>query len=203
MACEPQAMVEKKLQRPTMETTTSARTVQQAIQEFYHKNDFGEDGGVNQKIAWIKFGFFSLPMPNFESRKDNVYLHDVSHIVTGNNTTWQGESAVSAWEVASGGWSKLYIPWLLTLWAMGLGMLFYNRSTVNAFKQGLTMHNALSCGLTRNEINRLTVDELKKVLSGKPKSKKSILFWSVLSLGIFVFPILVTLLSILVIIKFI
>ena len=185
-----------------METTASTQTVQQEIQEFYNKNDFGEDGGINEKYAWIKFGFFSLPMPNFESRRNNVYLHDVSHIVTGNNTTWKGESAVSAWEVASGGWSKLYIPWLLTLWAMGLGMLFYTRSTVHAFRQGLTMHNALSCGLSRDEINRLTVVELQRVLSNKPKSKKNIILWSVVSLAIFVLPFVVGLFAIWAIIKF-
>lgn len=171
-----------------METINLTQTVGQAIQNFYDKHDFGEDGGVNEQYAWIKFGFFSVPIPNFESRRHNVYLHDVSHIVTKNDTTWKGESAVSAWEVASGGWGKLYIPWLFTLWAMGLGVLFYNKSTLNAFQKGLTMQNGLTSGLTKNEIFALTVSELQQTLSNKPKSEKNPFWWSVISLIVFVFP---------------
>lgn len=184
-----------------METLRPTQTVQQLIQEFHKKNNFGEDGGINEKFAWIKFGFFSLPMPNFESRKNNVYLHDIHHIVTGNNTTWKGESAVSSWEVASGGWDKLYVPWLLTLWAMGLGVLFYTTTTLNAFKKGLTMKNALTSGLTKNEINALTVDQLQKALSDKPKSNKNILFWSIFSLAIFLLPFAVSFFVIIAIVK--
>lgn len=84
-------------------------TVEKAIQDFYKTHDFGEDGGIHEKYAWIKFGFIAIPIPNLESRRSNVYLHDISHIVTGFDTTWQGESAVSAWEVASGGWKNLYL----------------------------------------------------------------------------------------------
>lgn len=184
-----------------METTQSTPTVQQSIQQFYDKNNFGEDGGMNEKYAWIKFGFLSVPMPNFESRRNNVYLHDVHHIVTENNTTWKGESAVSAWEVASGGWGKLYIPWILTLWAMGLGILFYTASTLNAFKKGLTMNNALICGLSKNKMNMMTVIQLQKALSDKPKSNKNTIFWSVVSSVIFLFPFVVGLLVLVMIIK--
>ncbi len=91
-----------------------------------------------------------------------MYLHDISHIVTGYDTTWKGESAISAWEIASGGWNKLYFPWLLTLWAMGLGILFYTKSTLKAFNEGLTMHNALTSGLTKDDIYKLTVADLQK-----------------------------------------
>lgn len=173
-----------------METINVTKTVGQAIQEFYNENDFGEDGGVNEKYAWIKFGFFSLPIPNFESRKNNVYLHDINHIITENNTTWKGESAVSAWEVASGGWNNLVIPWLLTLWAMGLGVVFYTKSTLDSFKKGLTMKNALTSGLSKNKLNTITVGELQKVVSNKPKSNKNSFLWSIISLFVFISPLL-------------
>ena len=81
-------------------------TVQKAISEFYLQNNFGEDGGVSKNVAWIKIGFFSVPIPNTESRKKNVILHDIGHLITGNATNWKGESSVSAWEIASGGWGK-------------------------------------------------------------------------------------------------
>ena len=179
-----------------MEIKTSNYTVGQAIQDFYAKNDFGQDGGVNEKYAWIKFGFIAIPIPNTASRKNNVYLHDVSHIVTGQNTTWKGESAVSAWEVASGGWQNLYFPWLLTLWAMGLGILFYPFSTLQSFRQGLTMNNALNSGLSKNEIYKFTILELRQLLSDKPKRKNKVGLWIFLSLLTFFTPFAIGLLFI-------
>jgi hypothetical protein len=171
----------------------SNNTVQQAILDFYSENDFGDDGGIHEKYAWIKFGFFSIPIPNAESRRNNVYLHDVHHIVTNFDTTWKGESAVSAWEIASGGWGKLYVPWLLTLWAMGLGVLFYPKTTFAAFTSGLTMNNVLRSGLTKNEINNLTVTDLQRALSNKSARYKSSFLWAFTSLVVFLFPFLMLL----------
>jgi hypothetical protein len=177
------------------------QTVGQSIQDFYNKHDFGEDGGVNEKYAWIKFGFFSIPIPNLKSRSQNIYLHDVSHIVTGKDTTWKGESAVSAWEIASGGWNNLYLPWLLTLWAMGLGVLFYPTSVLKSFRQGLTMRNALTCGLTKTEIFNYSVPDFKKFLSNRPSNNKSPILWMTISFIVFVSPFIVGLLGFWIILK--
>ena len=176
-------------------------TVRQSIQDFYNRHDFGEEGGVNEKYAWIKFGFFSIPLPNVAGRSQNIYLHDVSHIVTSNDTTWKGESAVSAWEVASGGWDKLYVPWLLTLWAMGLGVLFYPTTTLKSFKKGLTMRNALTCGLTKAEIFNYSVPGLQKFLSDKPSNDKNPILWMTISFMAFLTPFAFGLLGLWTIIK--
>lgn len=175
---------------------TLNQTVGQSIQDFYNRHDFGEDGGVKEKYAWIKFGFFSIPIPNVEGRSQNIYLHDVSHIVTGNDTTWKGESAVSAWEVGSGGWGKLYVPWLLTLWAMGLGVLFYPKSVLKSFRKGLTMRNALTCGLTKKEIFNFSVTDLQQFLSNRPSNNKSPFLWMTISFIIFISPFVFGLLGI-------
>ncbi len=180
---------------------TSTPTVRQSIQDFYDRHDFGEEGGVNEKYVWIKFGFFSIPLPNVEGRSQNIYLHDVSHIVTGNDTTWKGESAVSAWEIASGGWKKRYIPWLLTLWAMGLGVLFYPTSVLKSFKQGLTMRNALTCGLTKTEIFDYLVPELQKFLSNRPSNNKNPILWMAISFMVFLTPFVVAFVGLWTIIK--
>lgn len=184
-----------------MEAINLSLTMGQAIKDFYDKHDFGEDGGVNEKYAWIKFGFFSIPIPNAESRRNNVYLHDVSHIVTGHDTTWKGESAVSAWEIASGGWNNLYLPWVLTLWAMGLGVFFYPSSVLKSFKSGLTMNNALTCGLSKTEIYNLSILDLRQLLSNKPKSNKNPYLWMFISFMTFLTPLLVGLLFVLTILK--
>jgi hypothetical protein len=171
-------------------------TVEQAIAKFYSENDFGDDGGVNEKYAWIKFGSFSIPIPNAESRRKNVYLHDISHIVTENETTWKGESAVSSWEIASGGWGNLYIPWILTLWAMGLGVLFYPKNTLKSFKKGLTMNNAFTCGLTKTDLFNLSVSDLRLLLSNKPKRDTNPYFWMFISFIVFLTPFIVGFLTI-------
>jgi hypothetical protein len=173
-----------------MEIVNLNQTVGKSIQDFYTKNNFGEDGGVSEKFAWIRFGFFSIPIPNFESRRNNVYLHDVHHIITENDTTWKGESAVSSWEISSGGWGNLLIPWILTLWAMGLGILFHRKSTLIAFERGLTMRNALTSGMTKTEISNLTVAELRVKVSNKTKRNKNSLVWSIISLVVFFLPFL-------------
>ena len=175
-----------------METTTW--TVGEAIDAFYRAHDFGEDGGANQKWVWIQFGFFSIPIPNSESRRKNVYLHDVNHILTGYDTSWKGESAVSAWEVASGGWGILYIPWLLTLWAMGLGVVFYPGSVWQAFKRGRITLNAYTSGLRKEELFRLTVRELKqKLTEATPQlgSPRSVYPWMLVSAVVFLGPLVI------------
>ncbi len=177
-------------------TNTAEMTVEQAIQGFYTKHNFGDDGGVNEKFAWIKFGFFSIPIPNVEGRSAILYMHDISHIITQNDTTWRGESAVSAWEIGSGGWNNLVVPWLLTLWAMGLGVLFYPKSVLKSFNSGLTMRNALTCGLSKAEILNLSVDDLRLYLSNKPSTNKSPFIWFAISFGVFITTFLVPLVTI-------
>jgi hypothetical protein len=168
--------------------TTNKQTVGQAIQEFYNQHDFGEDGGIKEKYAWIKFGFISIPIPNAKTRRENIHLHDITHIVTGYTTDWRGESSASAWEVASGGWKKLYFPWLLTLWAMGLGVVFYPKSVYQSFKRGQNMRNALTSNLSREELFNLPVDELRNRLSNHASTGKSPFFWMTVSFIIFISP---------------
>jgi len=170
---------------------TSDWTVKQAIQNFYDQHDFGDDGGINEKYAWIKFGFFSIPIPNAESRRQNIYVHDISHIITGNDTTWKGESAVSAWEIASGGWNDLYFPWLLTLWAMGLGVIFYPKNVLLWFRKGTSMKNALTSGLTKSELFSLTVSELRDRLSNHSPTRQSPYVWMLLSFLTFITPFII------------
>lgn len=167
-------------------------TVLDAINEFYNRNNFGEDGGVSKKWVWFKFGFISIPLPNLESRSQNIYLHDINHIVSSYEANWQGESAIAGWEIASGGWEKEYFPWLLTLWAMGIGVVFYPKSTFQAFQRGLLMYNALTSKLSKQEMFSLSVDELKVKLQRTKigNNNRSFIIWASLSVFAWVCPIL-------------
>ncbi len=171
-----------------METTDLNSTTAQAIADFYEKNNFNADGGAAGKYAWIKFGFFSLPIPNTESRRNNIQYHDMNHIATGFDTDWKGESAVAAWEVASGGWKDQYVLWFLTLWAMGLGVTFYPKNVLNAFQKGLTMNNTVVCGLTKEALLKLPVGALRNILTNQSKRKANVYVWMFLSFLIFAGP---------------
>jgi hypothetical protein len=166
-------------------------TVQQALEEFYVKNNFGENGGEKEKFAFIKFGFFSIPIPNFSQRSENIYMHDVHHLLTNNDTTWKGESSVSAWEIASGAWKTLYIPWMLTLWAMGLGVCFYPKSVFRSFVGGLHMRNILWSGLSKNEVLNYELSDLREFLSNWPSTCKNPYLWMLLSLVFFLSPFII------------
>jgi hypothetical protein len=167
-------------------------TVLDAINEFYNRNNFGEDGGVSKKWIWFKFGFISIPLPNLESRSQNIYLHDINHIVSGYEANWQGESAIAGWEIASGGWGNAYFPWLLTLWAMGIGVVFYPKSTFQAFQKGLSMNNALTCKLSKQEMFSLPVNELKVKFqrTNLEKNNRNFILWASLSVFVWIFPLL-------------
>jgi hypothetical protein len=44
------------------------RTVEQAVQDFYAQRNYGYEGGIYEKYAWIKFGSFSIPIPNVAAK---------------------------------------------------------------------------------------------------------------------------------------
>ena len=167
-----------------------------AINEFYNRNNFGDDGGVSKKWVWFKFGFISIPLPNLESRSQNIYLHDINHLVSGYEANWRGESSIAGWEIASGGWGKAYFPWLLTLWAMGIGVIFYPKSTFQAYKKGLLMYNALTGQLSKQSMFSVSVDELKIKLQRSPIeiNKSNYTFWAFLGVFTWFFPIMIGLL---------
>jgi hypothetical protein len=137
-------------------------TLKQSLQNFYDDNNFGEEGGAKENWVWIKFGFFSLPIPNLEQRKKNVWRHDVNHILLGYDTSWRGESAVSAWEIGSGGWGNFWVAWVLTLWALGIGVIFFPTSTYKAFVRGRHTLSPFLLNLQRETLFPKTTDVLKK-----------------------------------------
>jgi hypothetical protein len=83
------------------------------------------------------------------------------------------------------------VAWLLTLWAMGLGILFYTKSTLIAFEKGLTMRNALTSGMTKTELSNLTISEIRTKVSNFNKAEKSSITWSIISLSVFFLPFLI------------
>ncbi len=170
--------------------------VEHALNDFYDRYGYGQEGGINKKWDMIKFGPIALPLPNLESRRKNIYLHDINHLVTGYDTTWKGESSISSWEIATGGWGKLYFPWLLTLWGMAVGVMLYPRHSYNAFQVGLRMKSAFTGDLSKEEMYSLTIEQLKSQLQ-RPEAEMeswSYYFWAALSLLVWFSPFLASIL---------
>lgn len=167
--------------------------VEHALNDFYNQHGYGLEGGINKKWDMIKFGPVALPLPNLESRRKNIYLHDISHLVTGYDVSWVGESAVSSWEIATGGWGRLYFPWWLTLWAMAVGVMLYPRQSYRAFQAGLRMKNALTGGLTKKEMYGLKLDELRLRLQRTESEfvHRNYFIWAGLSLLVYWGPFII------------
>jgi hypothetical protein len=164
--------------------------VKNALAEFYTVNEFDADGGASKALGWVKFGFISVPIPNTAERKANIFLHDLSHIVTGYDTTWRGESCVSAWEVASGGWGRLYFLWFLTLWGLGLGVLRYPKAVRAAFAKGQTMRNGYIVQGNRAELVEMEVSSLQALFGNQPPNNRSQFAWFALGVAVFIAPFL-------------
>ena len=87
-------------------------TVQDALNNFYDVNGFDDSGGANKKIAYLKIAGINVPIYNFKQRREQIWKHDINHILTDYKTDWKGETAVSGWEVATGGYgfSMVWLP---------------------------------------------------------------------------------------------
>jgi hypothetical protein len=142
-------------------------TIEEALNLFYMKNSLGKEGGYNDMWYIIEFGFIKIPIPNIKAKKDKIYLHDISHIIMNYPTSWEGESSAAAWEIAAGGWKNLYVPWFLTLLALGLGVLFFPKAVNKGFEDGKQMSNAFICGIPKKELFKMKVCDLRNLLSNQ------------------------------------
>jgi hypothetical protein len=165
-------------------------TALDAIGKFYENEALGNDGGAEKKIIWFKFGFIYIPMPNLASRSENLYLHDISHVVTGNDVSWKGESSTGSWEIGAGGWMNLWFPMILTIWSMGIGVMFYTKASYRAFQKGKTMYNAGTCGIPLNELLPLSIEELTAKLTrpAGQENKANYFVWAAICIVAWVVP---------------
>lgn len=170
-------------------------TLKQSLQVFYDDNNFGEDGGIKENWVWLKFKYFSLPMPNFEQRKSNVWKHDVLHILLGYDTSWKGETSVAGWTLGSGGWGNIIIAWLLDISAFGIGLFIFPKSTYTAFIRGRNSMNPHLLGIEKERLLQGNIEELKnefgfnKVgLKANLKDKIFFTMWALLVISGFLLP---------------
>ncbi len=116
-------------------------TLRDARSQYFALNNFGADGGYEDR--WIKVKVWRVPIwiPNTEGRRRAVPLHDIHHILTEYPTTWRGEAEISTWEIASGGLHQFYAGWLLDLLNVAQGLLINPRGVYGAFMRGRSNSN--------------------------------------------------------------
>lgn len=115
-------------------------TLRDARRAYFDANGFGDSGGYDD--AWVRFKVWVMPMafPNTASRVRAVRFHDLHHVVTGYETTNEGESEIGAWEVASG-CADHRAAWALNLGAMIMGLGIAPRAVFRAFVRGRHSRN--------------------------------------------------------------
>ena len=154
-----------------MESDASTLTIREVLDQFFEKNNLGEDGGLNKSWAWLKVGRFYIPFPNTESRKKALVFHDIHHLVTGYRSNWKGEAEIGAWEVSTG-CEDFMAAWVLDLWSFCLGLLFFPKATYLAFIRGRRTLNLYKRTYTKEELMGMNIPEIQsKLLLDKPQTK--------------------------------
>ena len=107
-----------------------ASPLERARERYFERAGF--EPGYDE--AWVRLpaGPFTLRFPNFAGRRRAVMLHDLHHVATGYDTSWQGEAEIGAWEIG-GGCAHHAWAWYLNLSAMSLGLVLWPRAVFGAF----------------------------------------------------------------------
>jgi hypothetical protein len=172
-------------------------TLQQSLQIFYDENNFGEEGGIKEDWVWLKFRYFSIPIPNFEQRKSNVWKHDILHILLGYDTSWKGETSVAGWTLGSGGWGNILIAWFLDISAFGIGLIIFPKSTYKAFIRGRYSLSPHLLGIAKEKLFCSDIEKLKQDfefgrMNFKANLKDKLVFagWGFITISFYCLPIL-------------
>ncbi|HEX8774234.1 MAG TPA: hypothetical protein VF735_11535 [Pyrinomonadaceae bacterium] len=119
---------------------SSELTLLDARAKYFALNNFGEDGGYDDAWVRVEYGWLRFYFPNTRARAEVVRYHDLHHILTEYSTTMEGETEISAWEIATGCPAN-YAAWILNLLGFGFGLLINRRGVYRSFMRGRYSHN--------------------------------------------------------------
>jgi hypothetical protein len=153
-----------------MDTHTTPLTVRETLDNYYEKNNLGENGGLNNSWAWLKAGWFYIPIPNPASRKKVIIFHDIHHLATGYQTNWKGEAEIGAWEVSSG-CEDYAAAWVLDSMTFAYGVVFFPFATYRAFIRGRRTSNLYKHIYTNEQLMTMSIPEIQsKLMLDKPQT---------------------------------
>lgn len=165
------------------------------LDEFYKKYNIPANGGVNDKTFEVPFGRFTLTLPNFSWRKRMLYVHDLEHILNGQDTSWSGEMFIASWEISTGFWKSLPVI-IFPLWTMGWGLWKHPRAVFNGFRAGNSQRGIANLEMDKEKLLSLELDELRALMHSNRSSGSSFLFyirlsvWVLISQLLFLLPLL-------------
>lgn len=173
-------------------------TLGQARERYFRLNNFGRDGGYDER--WIKVKVWRIPiwLPNTAGRVRAVKLHDLHHVLTEYPTTWAGEAEISSWEVGAGGLSRYYAGWWLDLMNVAQGLVVNPRGVYRGFMRGRKSDNLFSTEF-RDELLDHRVGEFRRRLrlDKKPEApnvrdQAAFVFWVMASAAVYIGSLLAT-----------
>lgn len=157
---------------------------------FYNQNNLSENGGEKDAYFSLKFKLFSLKIPNSDFRKKVIHIHDVQHVLYDKDVTWKGEAFIAGWEIATNIWKHFPIG-LLSLWAMGFGILTHLQEVIKGYKEGLLVTGIIDLNISKEAILKYDIDTFKTVITKKIPVKFNWLlfvFWATTSVILFISP---------------
>ncbi len=117
-------------------------TVREARKAYFERSGFSAAAYTDRWVKLRPLGPIPLGFPNTAARIRAVKLHDLHHVATGYETTWNGEAEIAAWELAAGCGHHL------AAWVLNAGALLYGlfiapgriRSAWRAGRKSLTLY---------------------------------------------------------------
>lgn len=165
-------------------------TISKKLNEFYINNKLSINGGENDETFKLNFKFFHITLPNTEARKKVLYIHDIQHVLFDCDISWKGESYIAGWEIATGMY-KLFPVGILSLWAMGFGLLTHPKEVLKGYQKGLHHYSLTDLNISKEVILEMPEHKLKKAIEKeKPTPFYSIVFgfWSLIAISSFLIP---------------
>lgn len=135
---------------------TPDMTLGEARKIYFERSGFGQNGGYDD--FWIKIKALKvIPiwLPNTNGRVAAVKLHDLHHVLTEYQTTWAGETEISAWEIGSGGLHWYWEGWLLDLWSVAIGLAINPIGVYGAFMRGRCTSNLFDRSFSEDMLDAL------------------------------------------------
>lgn len=149
-------------------------TLKDELDEFYVTHNIPENGGEDDKTFEVPLPGFTLTLPNYNWRRKKLHIHDLEHIINKQNTTWSGEMFIASWEIATGFWR--YIPvCIFPFWTMGFGLWKHPASVYHGFMRGSHDRGIASLHIPKNEILKLTKEDLTMLVRDKARLRSTFL----------------------------
>ena len=150
---------------------------------YFALNNFG-DGGYDDNWVRVEYGWLRFYFPNTRARV--VRYHDLHHILTEYATSMEGETEISAWEIATGCTANS-AAWTLNLLGFGFGLLINRRGVYRAFLRGRYSSNLYSFpfndSLLASKVGemRCLLGLDRKHIAATPADKRAFGLWASLS----------------------